>query len=329
MAKVWRRILSASKPATFGDGSSDDRLELRSCCLLPRNDGLSLAPGRGPTLYCSANSDVVRHCLARPTEEVPHRKLRATISARNGKSILHTTGAGKILVVGIVKADRRPRNTAKVKKAAEVKTGIQAASDEAAVALLKTQAKVALVRKQIAEMEALKAEANRREPRAKKARLGANPGMEVGKTDSLSSKARPQLAMDFTFSKPQAVKQTKAESEEDEVPMQVLPGGLKFQVVRPGKGMEVCNGNVLQVKYEGMLASSGKRFDKGIIKFILGKGKVIKGWDQGTKGMLLGEKRTLFVPSYLGYGSKGTPDGQIPGNANLVFNIELIDIIPA
>lgn len=64
-------------------------------------------------------------------------------------------------------------------------------------------------------------------------------------------------------------------------------------------------------------ASSDKSF-----RFKLGKGKVIKGWDEGTVGMAKGGKRLLVIPPALGYGSQGV-SGRIPANACLVFEVEL------
>jgi len=79
----------------------------------------------------------------------------------------------------------------------------------------------------------------------------------------------------------------------------------------------------VQVGYEGRLVKSGSRFDKGIIKFRLGLGEVIRGWDEGVLGMLRGERRRLLVPAHLGYGSRGAPPA-IPANADLVFDVELV-----
>ncbi len=62
------------------------------------------------------------------------------------------------------------------------------------------------------------------------------------------------------------------------------------------------------------------------IRFHLGHGHVIKGWDEGVEGMKVGEKRQLQIPAKLGYGEQGTPGGPIPPNATLVFDVELVEV---
>ena len=82
--------------------------------------------------------------------------------------------------------------------------------------------------------------------------------------------------------------------------------------------------------YVGKFASNGKVFDSTEKRgepflFVLGKGRVIKGWDLGLMQMCIGEKRTLKIPSYLAYGTKG--GGRvIPPNSDLIFDVELITI---
>ncbi|WP_178083671.1 FKBP-type peptidyl-prolyl cis-trans isomerase, partial [Pseudomonas sp. Sample_9] len=66
--------------------------------------------------------------------------------------------------------------------------------------------------------------------------------------------------------------------------------------------------------------SRGKPF-----QCVIGTGRVIKGWDQGLLGMQVGGKRKLLVPAHLGYGERTM--GKIPPNSNLVFEIELLEVL--
>lgn len=120
----------------------------------------------------------------------------------------------------------------------------------------------------------------------------------------------------------------KAEGKKDgkqtgPVAKRVLASGLKYEVLKAGSGPQAQRGKNVQVRYEGRLVKSGSRFDKGTIKFRLGLGEVIRGWDEGVMGMLRGERRRLLVPARLGYGSRGAPPA-IPPNADLVFDVELV-----
>jgi FK506-binding protein 1 len=88
-------------------------------------------------------------------------------------------------------------------------------------------------------------------------------------------------------------------------------------------------GDVVTVHYVGKL-KDGTVFDssrdrKEPISFPIGRGKVIRGWDQGVITMSLGERGVLHVPSYKGYGSMGAPPA-IPPNADLDFDVELLAI---
>jgi FKBP-type peptidyl-prolyl cis-trans isomerase FkpA len=108
--------------------------------------------------------------------------------------------------------------------------------------------------------------------------------------------------------------------------------GLEYEITKEGTGQAVISGQRVQVHYSGWLNVNGKRgklFDSSRKKnkpfiFALGEGQVIRGWDEGVAGMKRGEKRILYVPAMLGYGSRGAGD-VIPPDSNLIFEVELLD----
>lgn len=100
-----------------------------------------------------------------------------------------------------------------------------------------------------------------------------------------------------------------------------------------GTGAEATPGKHVSVHYTGWLFDAaaadqkGVKFDSSLDRgqlfdFPLAAGHVIKGWDEGVAGMKVGGKRTLIIPSELGYGARGA-GGVIPPNATLVFEVEL------
>ncbi|MYM25660.1 FKBP-type peptidyl-prolyl cis-trans isomerase [Duganella sp. FT135W] len=104
-----------------------------------------------------------------------------------------------------------------------------------------------------------------------------------------------------------------------------------------GTGKEATTGATVYMHYSGWLyrplakQMHGKLFDTSIprgepLDFVLGAGRVIKGWDQGIKGMKVGGKRTLIIPSDLAYGSRPSPGSNIPPNSALIFDVELVDV---
>lgn len=104
---------------------------------------------------------------------------------------------------------------------------------------------------------------------------------------------------------------------------------LQIQDITEGTGDTALNGSAVSVHYTGTLVD-GTVFDSSLNKgvpfqFILGQGKVIKGWDQGVLGMKEGGKRKLTIPSSLAYGDSGIP-GSIPPKATLIFEIELLKV---
>lgn len=106
------------------------------------------------------------------------------------------------------------------------------------------------------------------------------------------------------------------------------PSGLQYVVVEQGSGDATPKkGDSIKAHYTGKLLD-GKKFDSSYdrgqpIEFPVGAGRVIKGWDEAFLTMKKGEKRTLIIPSHLGYGPSGR--GPIPPNAVLVFDVELVD----
>jgi peptidylprolyl isomerase len=105
--------------------------------------------------------------------------------------------------------------------------------------------------------------------------------------------------------------------------------GLKYKDVKTGDGAMPQKGQTVAFHYTGKLMD-GKVFDSSLdrnqtLEVAAGMGQLIPGFDEGLMGMRVGGKRTLYIPSNLGYGSQGAP-GVIPPNSDLVFEIELIEI---
>ncbi len=101
-----------------------------------------------------------------------------------------------------------------------------------------------------------------------------------------------------------------------------------------GNGEEAIVGKTAKVHYSGWLYDEnapdkkGKKFDssydrKEPFAFMLGAGRVIKGWDQGVLGMKVGGQRTLIIPSSMAYGAQGAGN-VIPPHATLIFDVELV-----
>jgi FKBP-type peptidyl-prolyl cis-trans isomerase len=112
------------------------------------------------------------------------------------------------------------------------------------------------------------------------------------------------------------------------VPAGPAPTKLIVKELIPGTGPEAKPGDSVTVNYVGVLFHGGKEFDASWRRhepftFVLGKGQVIQGWDQGVAGMKVGGRRMLIIPAPLGYGARGSPP-TIPPNAPLVFVVDLL-----
>ncbi len=109
----------------------------------------------------------------------------------------------------------------------------------------------------------------------------------------------------------------------------ITDSGLKYDDLVEGDGEVATVGQTVSVHYTGWL-TDGSKFDSSVdrnepFSFFLGRGMVIRGWDEGVAGMKVGGKRKLTIPSQLGYGAAGA-GGVIPPNATLVFDVELLSV---
>jgi len=109
-----------------------------------------------------------------------------------------------------------------------------------------------------------------------------------------------------------------------------MSNGLVIKDLIEGEGKQAQDFNKVVVNYTGKL-EDGSIFDSSLnpgrepFSFTLGVGSVIKGWDIGVKGMKVGGKRQLTIPSELGYGDNGAGN-VIPPGATLIFEVELLEV---
>lgn len=148
-------------------------------------------------------------------------------------------------------------------------------------------------------------------------------GCQESKTTSDSAST---TATTTTPATPPAAAPGATAGTEQEVTM---PNGLKYQDLKVGDGTIAESGASVSVHYTGWL-TDGTKFDSSVdrgtpFSFRLGAGQVIRGWDEGVKGMRVGGKRKLTIPPDLGYGAEGA-GGVIPPNATLVFDVELLGV---
>lgn len=136
----------------------------------------------------------------------------------------------------------------------------------------------------------------------------------------------------------QAAANAETSDQENDTATNTMEQITELQIidVAPGEGDQAAAGNNVIVHYTGWLydpsqpENKGMKFDSSVdrgqpFSFPLGGGRVIKGWDEGVAGMLVGGKRTLIIPPDMGYGSRGA-GGVIPPDATLMFDVELLEI---
>jgi FKBP-type peptidyl-prolyl cis-trans isomerase FkpA len=103
--------------------------------------------------------------------------------------------------------------------------------------------------------------------------------------------------------------------------------GLRFQTVKPGKGDKPGDADVVLINYKGKLASTGAEFDANKQTPFPVQG-TIPGFSEALKLMQAGGSYRVCIPGKLAYGPKGTPDGKIPANAMLNFEVEMLAKMP-
>ncbi|PWN47204.1 hypothetical protein IE53DRAFT_390660 [Violaceomyces palustris] len=147
------------------------------------------------------------------------------------------------------------------------------------------------------------------------------PKAETTTTSAAKADAKPAAQTE----KKKAVE--KKEAAAPKLQKTKLPSGLVIEDKKVGTGPTAKPGQKVGMRYVGKL-QSGKVFDQCVkgkpFYFKLGKGEVIKGWDEGVKGMQVGSERRLTCPPKLAYGNQKIPG--IPPNSTLIFDVKLVEI---
>ncbi|KAI3618756.1 fkbp-type peptidyl-prolyl [Moniliophthora roreri] len=151
------------------------------------------------------------------------------------------------------------------------------------------------------------------------------------KTTSKTEKKKKKQKLDTDGANEKAEKEKsekrKEKAKEEKATERELPGGLKIKDSKIGTGPAAKKGQTISMRYIGKL-QNGKTFDSNTkgkpFTFHLGRGEVIKGWDEGLVGIQVGGERILTIPPAMAYGKKGT-DG-IPGNSTLTFEVKRLDL---
>ena len=117
---------------------------------------------------------------------------------------------------------------------------------------------------------------------------------------------------------------------EIDFPGDTPPSDLVVEDQIVGDGAEAVAGSTVLAHYVGVAHSTGEVFDASWnrgepLRFRLGVGQVIAGWDQGLQGMRVGGRRKITIPPHLGYGDRGA-GGAIKGGETLIFVVDLVDV---
>jgi peptidylprolyl isomerase len=157
------------------------------------------------------------------------------------------------------------------------------------------------------------------------------PGANAFKADQAAFDALLQEAAAAAAAKVRAKREADIAQINAKYPNTVTtPSGLRYLVLKAGRGEKPAPGKTVAVNYKGMFLS-GEVFDNsdihgGPLEFQAGSGRVIPGWEETLLDMQQGERRLVVIPPELAYGERGAGNGAIPGNTFLVFEMELVRI---
>lgn len=154
------------------------------------------------------------------------------------------------------------------------------------------------------------------------------PELGMGETGSSQIPGNAILIMEIKL---MDVIEPRVATEVDEKDLITTESGLKYFDLKTGTGDSPLAGQSVVVHYTGWL-EDGTQFDSSVdrdepFSFTIGQGNVIPGWDEGVMSMKVGGKRQLVIPAALAYGETGS-GGVIPPNATLIFEVELLEILP-
>ena len=154
------------------------------------------------------------------------------------------------------------------------------------------------------------------------------PELGMGETGSSQIPGNATLVMEIEL---MDVIEPRVATKVDEKDFITTESGLKYFDLKTGTGDSPQAGQSVVVHYTGWL-EDGTQFDSSVdrdepFSFVIGQGNVIPGWDEGVLSMKVGGKRQLVIPAELAYGETGS-GGVIPPNATLIFEVELLEILP-
>lgn len=161
-----------------------------------------------------------------------------------------------------------------------------------------------------------------------KRQLIVPPALALGEQGGGDIPANATLIVEIELTDAKEARKPTKVAEKD---FTTTPSGLKYYDMEIGKGVAPQTGQTVVVHYTGWL-EDGTQFDSSVdrgetFSFVIGQGNVIPGWDEGVSTMQVGGKRQLVIPPDLGYGEAGS-GSTIPPNSVLIFEVELIQIIP-